>query len=375
MKKHKIAVLSVSAGAGHIRAAEAIRVTGEKYFPEAEIIHIDVMSMVNKLFKKIYAESYISVVNKHPALWGYFYEKADKEKADAVINKFRREIEKYNTKKFLSYLEELNPDQIICTHFLPAELLSYMIKDENYSRPVWVQVTDFDIHSIWIQENMTGYFAASEEVAYRMKSRGIPENIIHVTGIPVMPVFGEKYSRKECAHEIGINPNKTTLLMMSGGFGVGEIDLLAAQILKINGDFQMIALAGKNEDLLNKLQNLSKQFPERLFPMGFTKTIERLMTSADFAITKPGGLTSSECLAMGLPMIIISPIPGQEERNADYLLENGTALKAYDAAGLVFRVNALLQNKKRVEEMRQKALSIGKPDAARKVLEIVLGRK
>lgn len=374
MKKKVLAVLSVSAGAGHVRAAEAIQAYAEKYYGDAvETAHIDVMSLVGTLFKKLYAESYISIVEHHPSLWGYLYRKSDGQQADKMLARFRLALERLNTRKFLSALKKLNPEYVICTHFLPAELLARMIRHEKFDKPVWVQVTDFDIHTLWVQKHMAGYFAASGEVAARMVDRGIAREIIHITGIPVMPVFSEKLSREECCSELDIDPHKPTLLMMSGGFGVGGIDALAERLLAMPGEFQIIALAGKNEELLQKLRILAGRYAGKLFPLGFTRTIERIMTCADFAITKPGGLTSSECLAMGLPMIVVSPIPGQEERNADYLLESGAALKAYDAAGLVYRAATLLQNPKRLNELRQKAAAIGRPDAGRRVLETVLG--
>jgi processive 1,2-diacylglycerol beta-glucosyltransferase len=137
------------------------------------------------------------------------------------------------------------------------------------------------------------------------------------------------------------------------------------------GDFQLIALAGRNEALLKDLHELAKRYPNRLTPMGFTKTIERVMAAADLAITKPGGLTSAECLAMGLPMIVISPIPGQEERNADYLLESGAALKAVDAASLEYKVKRLLSQPQELRSMRERMLKVAHPHAACDVIEEV----
>ena len=372
MKKQTIAILSVSAGAGHVRAAEALRTTVQKDYPDCEAVHIDVMSFVSQLFRKFYAESYLSIVEHHPALWGYLYRKADTQKEDRTLKSFRLAIERLNTRSFMTHLKKINPDKIICTHFLPAELLDRQIRHNKFNRPVWVQVTDFDVHAMWVQKQMTGYFAASAEVACRMADRGIPAEKIQVTGIPVMPAFSEKLSREECLAEIGLDPRKRTLLMMSGGYGIGGIDIMARRLLTLQGDFQIIALSGKNEELLHNLESLAIKHPGRLFPMGFTTTIERIMAAADFAVTKPGGLTSSECLAMGLPMIVISPIPGQEERNADYLMENGAALKAYDGAGLVYKAEMLLNNPQQLARMRKRALAIGRPDAARKVLDIVL---
>ena len=187
-----------------------------------------------------------------------------------------------------------------------------------------------------------------------------------------MPAFGRKYSRSECAKQLGISPDRTTILLMSGGLGVGGIHLIAERLLNIDSDFQILALAGKNKGLLEELKKLERSFPEKLKPSGFTSTIEINMAASDLAISKPGGLTTSECLAMGLPMIVISPIPGQEERNADYLLENGAALKAHNAAVLEFKLAELLRNPAKFCEMRKSAASLGRPDAAMEIMKIVL---
>jgi processive 1,2-diacylglycerol beta-glucosyltransferase len=371
-KKQKILVLSVSAGAGHVRAAEALKASALKWFNDVEVIHVDVMELVSKLFRKIYAESYISIVESHPALWGYMYDKTDQEKADSVMSKIRIAIERLNTHKLRELLHDVNPDHVICTHFLPAQLLSRKKRKGVFTKPVWVVVTDFDVHGLWIHDHVDGYFAANEEVAWRMAARGIPQNIIHVTGIPIMPVFSEPRERGVCAAEFGLDPLKKTFLMMSGGAGVGGIETLAEELLKLPYDFQLIGLAGRNELLLKRLQETGMQHPGRLFPVPFTKVIERLMTASDVAITKPGGLTTSECLAMGLPMIVVSPIPGQEERNADFLLENGAGLKACDGGALTYRASLLLQEPDRIERLRENARRLGKPEAGRAVLETVL---
>lgn len=371
--KKKLVIFSVSAGAGHVRAAQALVAGAKRWYPDVEAVHVDLMELVPQLFKKVYADSYLKVVERHPALWGYLYDKSDHEKADSGLNRLRQAIERLNTRKLAGLLRELQPDYVICTHFLPAELLSRKIRAGKFSAPVWVQVTDFDFHALWIQQQMNGYFAAHDEVAWRMAERGIPADTIHVTGIPIMPAFDRQYDRATCAAEFGLDPNRTTLLMMSGGMGVGGIEQLAERLLQLQGDFQIVALAGRNEKLLTDLKLVAMRHPGRLFPLGFINVIERVMAASDLAITKPGGLTTSECLAVGLPMIVVSPIPGQEERNADFLLENGAALKACDAGALAWRVRQLLDNPQRLLHLRQNALDCGKPDAACRVLETVLG--
>ena len=366
----KVVILSVSAGAGHMRAAEALRLAAVARGWEA--VHLDVMELVPRLFRKLYADTYLSIIERHPALWGYLYHASDRGSRDSRTNRIRRAIEALNTRAFRKKIAELQPDRVICTHFLPAQLLSKMNAKGDFTKPTWVVVTDFDVHMLWSHPHLTGYCVAADEIAWRIREREIGEAQVAVTGIPIMPAFGKKLDRAICASELNLDPKRTTLLMMSGGFGVGAIDQLAERVLGIAGDFQLVAMAGKNADLLARLQKLAVKHPGRLLPLGFTSTIERVMACADVAITKPGGLTTSECLAVGLPMLVVSPIPGQEERNADYLLERGAALKAHDAAGLEYRLRRMLDEPHLLTGMRSALRTIGRADAADRVLDQAL---
>jgi processive 1,2-diacylglycerol beta-glucosyltransferase len=369
----KILLLSVSAGAGHMRAAEAIRTCAEGRPEHLSAKHLDVMNYVSSGFRKLYTEFYIGLVNHHPALWGYLYQKTNEAEPRSTMQKLRRGIEHLSTRALLKEIAEFKPDAIICTHFLPAELLSREIRKGHLDCPVWVQVTDFDLHRMWVQQNMAGYFAANDEVAFRMRAQGIPADKIHVTGIPIMQVFGQQLDRATCAQEFGLDPARKTFLLMGGGAGLGGLETVAERLLNIDADFQLVALAGKNADALAALQALATRYPGRLLAQGFTDKVERLMACADLMITKPGGLTTSECLAMGLPMIVNSPIPGQEERNADFLLEQGVAMKAFDAVTLEYRIAHLLKNPAKLADMRQKAQALGKARAAQDVVDVVLG--
>lgn len=374
MPHKKILLLSVSAGAGHMRAAEAIRAYANTPGFDVSATHLDVMDYVTKGFRKLYTDFYITLVNKAPTLWGYLYQITNEAQPDSSMQKLRRGVERLNTKALLKEIAAFKPDAIICTHFLPAEILSGMIRSARLTCPVWVQVTDFDLHRMWVHEHMAGYFAASDEVAFRMRAQGIPLHTIHVTGIPIMPAFAQALDRDECARGFGLDPQRITLLLMGGGAGLGSLDTIAERLLALEGNFQLIVLAGKNASALAALQSLAARYPGRLLAQGFTDQVERLMACADLVITKPGGLTTSECLAMGLPMIVNAPIPGQEERNADFLLEQGVALKAFDGVTLEYRVRYLLEHPAKLAEMRDKAKALGRPAAARDVLDVVLGR-
>lgn len=371
MTQKKVLLLSVSAGAGHMRAAEAIRAHSLDPHYQVVATHLDVMNFMTAGFRKLYTDFYIKLVNKAPTLWGYLYQASHEAQPDSTMEKMRRALERLNARALLKEIANFKPDAIICTHFLPAEMLSRLLKKERLHCPVWVQVTDFDLHRMWVHERMTGYFAANEEVAFRMRAQGIAADTIHVTGIPIMPSFASQLDRVECAREFGLDPARMTIMLMGGGAGLGSLDTIATRLLALDSDFQLIVLAGKNLPALAELQRLATRYPGRLLPQGFTGRVERLMACADLVVTKPGGLTTSECLTMGLPMIVNSPIPGQEERNADYLLEQGVALKAFDDVTLEYRIRYLLAHPEKLADMRAKATVLGRADAARQVLELV----
>jgi processive 1,2-diacylglycerol beta-glucosyltransferase len=367
----QLLILSVSAGAGHVRAAQALEAAAKAANSALQATHLDLLALVPKEFRKLYAEQYIKLVDRLPQLWSFLYAKSDRPSRDSVLGNLKRAAEKLNTRKLQSEIARLRPDAILCTHFLPAELLSRQKAKGATLPPLWVQVTDFDVHALWVHPHVDRYCVASDEVAFRLADRGVPRARISVTGIPVMPQFSVPLDRRECALELGLAPERFTVALMAGGAGVGSLDELAGRLLRASDELQLIALAGRNAELLARLRKLAKSHPGQLFPLGFTTTVERVMSASDLVVTKPGGLTVSECLAKHKPMLLVSPIPGQEERNADYLLEAGAALKAADAATLEYKLGLLLANPARLRAMSEAAHRIGRPHAAQDVIALV----
>ena len=363
----RLLILSVSAGAGHTRAAEAL-VCSANASDALVATHVDVMNFVAPGFRRLYVDCYLKLAAHYPTLWGLLYRYMQQCDPDSLVQKLRRKLERFAARSLLQEIGRHRPDAIICTHFLPAEILAHHIRHHGFSVPVWVQVTDFDVHPIWVQQGMAGYFAGNPEVAFRMQALGLAPEQIQSSGIPIMPAFTNIPSRDDCARELGIEAHRTTLLLMGGGAGLGALDLVAERLLGMAADFQLIVMAGRNTALLARLRVLARRYPGRLIAQGFTENVERIMACADIAITKPGGLTSAECLALGLPMILTAPIPGQEERNADYLLEQAVALKACDSTTLEYRIRYLLEHPTELAAMRARALALGQADAAQRVV-------
>ena len=372
MTQQRILIISVSAGSGHVRAAEAIRETALLQFPGVIAEHIDVMDYVGSSFRRVYTDFYRQLIDHAPVLWSYIYQKTDAAQRSDISTLLRRGIEQLSTQKLIQKIHAFKPDHIICTHFLPAELLSRELQKGRLDCPVWVQVTDFDLHSLWIHPHMRGYFAANQEVAFKMRERGIAADAITVTGIPVMPVFSSGADKDSLCRELGLHPQLPTVLIMPGGARFGNATMLAECLVRISDSIQVIAMAGHNPQRMEELTALAKKYAGRVVPLGYSSTIEKYMAVSDLIITKPGGLTSSECLTMGLPMLLVDPIPGQEERNGDYLMEQGVAVKARDMAALEFKIRCCLKKPQLLDDMRRRMQALARPTAAVDVLERVL---
>ena len=373
-------VLSVSAGNGHVRAAQALVEAAAQRTPPVRALHIDAMAHTSAAFRKLYTDWYIQLVNRAPDVWAYLHHKADATPQHAPTMRLRRGIERVSTLALLREVRRLQPKAIVCTHFLPAELLMREAAKGQLDCPVWLQVTDYDLHAMWLVPGMAGYFAANEEVAFRMRARGLPAERVQVSGIPLMPAFADaptgEVARLTAVQGLGLDAQRRVVLMASGGAGVGDLPSMVARALSLPGqDFQVIAVAGRNEAAQAQLQALAQAHPGRLLPLGFTNEMHRLMTAADLVLSKPGGLTVSECLALGKPMLLISPIPGQEEHNASHLLEEGAAWLADDAIGLDWKLARLMAQPDTLARLAARSLALGKPRAARTVLDRVLARR
>lgn len=372
----QLLILSVSAGNGHVRAAQALAATAQTLVPPCTTVHIDAMAHVAPGFRKVYTEGYIQLVNRAPDLWSYLHQRADTTPHHAASQRLRRGIERLSAGALLREIRRIKPEAMVCTHFLPAELLMRERKRGRIDCPVWLQITDYDLHNMWLVPDMTGYLAATEEVAFRLRARGIPAERIHVTGIPVMPAFSEPdapaLARATCAAALGLDPSRPILLMASGGAGVGDLPSMVERVLATTDQAQVIAVAGRNAEAHGRLQALAARHPERMVAIGFTDEMHKLMAAADLVVTKPGGLTVSECLALGKPMLLISPIPGQEEHNAGFLMEEGAAWLAYDAIGLDYKVARLMADRAKLARMAERSRALGKPQAAAAVLQRVL---
>ncbi|MCI0463320.1 MAG: hypothetical protein L0Z62_40755 [Gemmataceae bacterium] len=367
----RILVLSASVGAGHLRAAEAVEAALHQLAPEAHVRNLDVLDMTNRLFRRFYAKSYLNLVNNAPHLLGHFYDALDRPSRSGKNrgDRFRLMLEKMNLGKFIRFLQSEPWDLVINTHFLPAEIIAHLPKHGKLSVPQVTATTDFETHRLWVNQPCDRYFTATEEGAIYLQSWGVPASDTIATGIPILPAFGENKDRAALLAKHGLAGDRPIVLQMAGGFGVGPIEQLYQALLNIETPLQVVAVAGRNEELRKDLEGIPCPPRHRARVLGFTKEIHELMGVADLVVSKPGGLTTSEALASGAVMVIVNPVPGQETRNSDFLLENGAAIKVNHPALLSYKVGGLLRDRGRLEWLRGNVRRVARPRAAFDVVQ------
>jgi len=368
----KVLIVSASAGGGHLRAAQALEVAFREVAPDVEVINIDALDYMFAPARRIYAGGYLAMISKAPRLWGYLYRMTDRDGVRSKTKQFFEFLQKVNSARFLRFVREVNPDHIICTHFLPANLLSLWKKKKGIGLRFSVVLTDFDVHRLWVNEGVEFYFVATPIMAWKLKKLSVEEGRVVPSGIPIHPVFARKEDCYSILRKFGLTGDGPILTILSGGFGVGQMDAVLEGIVHLGGNLQLISIAGRNRALKARVDSLRCPTGVKLVSLGFIDNMHEVMAVSDLLITKAGGLTVSEALAKGLPMIIAFPIPGQEARNGDYLLESGAALKAHDFVELEYKIRMLLDDPGRLRMMRQSAEAIGKPRAAYVVAETVL---
>lgn len=368
----RILVLSASVGAGHMRAAQAVELALRQVAPEATVRNLDVLELTNAAFRRVYGAAYLDLVNKAPHFLGYFYDMLDQPSRSGRNrgDRFRLAVEKLNLQAFVQFLQDERWDLVINTHFLPAEIIASLRKEGKVDVPQVTVTTDFETHRLWMNQPCERYFTATEEGARYLRSWGVPESSdVLATGIPIHPVFSKPKDRGECLQRQGLVGDRPIILQLAGGFGVGPIEKLYQALLGIEVPVELVVVTGRNEKAKESLQSIPCPDRHRSKILGFTDQIDELMALADLVVSKPGGLTTSETMARGAAMVIVNPIPGQESRNSDFLLENGAAIKANNIATLGYKVGALLRDRDRLAQVKANARRLGRPRAAFDVVE------
>lgn len=372
--KPRVLVLSATSGAGHVRAAQAL----EKAFSargDCFVEHIDALQHVSKIFQRIYDKTYISMVQRAPELMGVLYDRTDQPWHHP---RRRLALDRLNTQPMIRLLKGIQPDLCVATHFLPAEIIAWLIAKRKLRARNAIVVTDYDVHAMWLCRTVDRYYVAMDEAAEYLAGIGVPRETLRITGIPIDPLFAKPLERPEARRHLGLAARATVILVAAGGYGIGPVEQLVKDLLALQRPWQIVAIAGKSEKMRKRLDEVAKAAGKlqdgsaKLCPVGFTTEMDQYMAAADLLVGKAGGLTTSEALARVLPMALIEPIPGQEERNADHLLEAGAAIRCNNLPAAAWKISKLLEDPARLSRMREAARGLGRPGAAAAIAEDAL---
>jgi processive 1,2-diacylglycerol beta-glucosyltransferase len=375
----RILIATVTAGAGHVAAAAALEEAWRAAYSQDIVERLDLVKFFSPLHRKVVSEGYVKLVERAPELWGMVFKKTDDPKLARRLGRIKRLFPSHSRSRFEKYVKHFKPDAVLCTHYSPLETLGQMrVKREERrgevraSGPFVVSiVTDFEAHALWMNNSVDLYCVAGEETKARLVARGATAENIVATGIPISARFSASLEHGTVRKTLGLRDDLPITLVLSGGFGMGPVAEILAELDKVGKQFQTVVVTGRNEELRREVAAADRKHPTRV--LGFASNMHELMAIADLIITKPGGLTSSEALAIGKPLFILNPIPGQEAANSDFLLERGAAVKVNRVEDLPYRIERLIGTPK-LAEMEQAAKSLGKPGAAKAVCEEVVRR-
>lgn len=365
----RVLILSASVGSGHVKAADALARAMRKRPDVEEVLCDDSLDHTNILHKQFYSKLYKKLSEMLPEFLGWWYETSDDP---WVADKSRLAIDLPQALPLISLVKAFRPDVILCTHFMPAGVISWLIANGKLDARLGVVVTDFHFHAFWITRAFNWYFVAQEDDKIHMEALGLPGDRIMITGIPVEPEFAQPVNADAVLQRHGLQMGRPTFLVVGGALGLSPATAVVRQLLNLDRDFQAVIVCGRNEEMQDDIVQLVKSRPGDFRVLGYTAEISELMAASTMILTKPGGMTTAEALARGLPMMILDPIGGQEERNSDVLLEAGAAVKCTEVTLVAHKLRRLIDDPPRLERMREAARQLGRPNAARDIARITL---
>ena len=334
-----------------------------------EVLCDDSLDHTNLLHRQFYSTLYSKLSTIMPEFLGWWYERSDDP---WVADKSRLAIDLPQALPLINLVKDFRPDIILCTHFMPAGVISWLIGNGKLDAQLGVVVTDFHFHAFWITRAFNWYFVAQEEDKIHMEALGLPSDRIEITGIPVDPEFAMPVDAAAVLLRHGLKPGRPTLLIAGGALGMSPASAVVRQILQLDRDFQAIIVGGRTEEMLAEISALVKDRPDDFRVFGYTTEVSDFMAVASILLSKPGGMTTAEALARGLPMVILDPIGGQEERNSDVLLECGAALKCTELTLITHKLRLLLDDPEKLLRMSNNARTLGRPNAAADIARIVM---
>ena len=370
----KILIFYAAYGGGHYSAAKSVKkYLDDNFKVETEII--DCIEYINKVLNKITTGAYNEMARKAPNLWGKIYAHSQ----GGVLGHVSSRTNKVMAIKLKNLIREQNPDLVISTHPFSSQMVSYLLRKGKINCKLVTILTDFAPHDQWLigHEYTDAFFVANNKMKEYLQNYGIAPSKIHVTGIPLSEKFFQKFDKDKIFNEFNLDKTKPVILFFGGGeFGLGKdrtIQILDALIHNLPS-FQIVAISGRNPKMNSGFKELVRDAhaQNRVKVLDYTNQVPELMSISNIVVTKPGGLTTSESLASELPMLIINPIPGQEEENAEFLEANnvGVWLKKKEDPNAF--IQELFSNPQKLEEMKKHSKTHAKKNSTKDICETIM---
>jgi len=363
--------MHATAGSGHTKAAQAIYKAFEELDHDLDVKIVNSLDYTTPFFKWTYPNFYVFLVNRVPLLWGFSYYILDSRFFYPLVSWIRHLVNWINTRKLVTFLRENRPDLIIHTHFLAPDVVAMMGKNNATSHMITV-VTDYRLHSFWLARGTDIYVAGYKETVEDLIKRGVPRDKIRLLGMPIGPIFSKNVNKAEVYKKLNIKKDIFTVLVGSGGFGIGPVEELVKELMNIKIPMQLLVVCGKNELLRSAIKKLADTASFTIIPLGFVDNMHELMEISDLTITKSGGLVCAEALAKDLPMIGIFPIPGQEERNLNLLLKKGVGRRLKRISDITSLVTKLYRNEDGLSKMKENIAKVKRPYAAIDIAKLAI---
>ena len=365
----KILILTAATGGGHIRAAVAIEKHLQDNCPGVEVRVVDALKTISSILDKTVCDGYHFLATKAPKMFGKLYESTNQESHFANLvpklsGMFRRRL--------FPLIEEFQPDAIITTHPFVTEMVSDLKEDGKINALLLCVMTDYGPHKTWLSSCIDAYIVSSEDMAEQMvQCMNVPKEKVYPFGIPVHDVFFEKADRQALLQEMGLDKDCLTVLIMAGSFGVNNILSIFRGIAALPETFQMIIITGRNEKLYEAFEKEIENCPKKCKLVLFTSEVEKYMKASNLIVTKPGGLTVSEALACNIPLAVFDAIPGQEEDNAQFLMNHGMAVRIGKGDSCAKTIQALLKDEEKLRQMRESCEKFDKSRSIPNMLDLI----
>lgn len=344
--KKRILIVSLAAGSGHIQTAKALKKTADLYFPDIECRHIDMTEYITPLLKRAAVSGYGFLIAHVPHIWKSLYKLTDNRRIVKAYRVLTDYLKMLNSFDFLNEVYAFKPDVIVCTHFVPAEILAHAQKKTGGMAPIIEIITDYGIHPMWTVPGVDQFIVSTPEMKEELvREFHITPEHIQMFGIPIDPAFEKKAHISTLKSKYQLPLTQPVILVLSGGNGSIEISKILSELFsKITFPISILAVAGNNTKLYSQIKTLTPPSHITYRPFGWTDEIPQMMRIADMVVGKPGGLTTTECIASGVPLIAVNPIPGQEENNVIFLEKNRMGSLAKKMKDIVPLITYYLSN-------------------------------